>query len=159
MGAGIKYGFILGIAVGALGFALPSFGLHSNMVMPTVFVVLAIAINVVVVFLALRETADIATWSQQWRNSVVVGVIGAVIIFASSWVMTVVVFPDYYTEYAVGMRDSLVTAGLPPDQIDAQMAALAQTTPVSSAMSGAVGAMITSLVAGALIGIFKRRAK
>ena len=129
------------------------------MIMPTVFVVLAIAINVVMVFLALRETADIATWSQQFRNSVVVGAIGAVIIFASSWLMTVVVFPDYYAEYAAGMHDALTAAGIAGDEIDVQMAAVTQTTPVSSAFSGALGAAITSFLAGALIGRFKRRGK
>ena len=148
MNARIRYGLFLGVAVGALGFLLPILGLHVNPVMPAVFVVAATIINVVMIFLALRETAASATWLAQLVNGLVVGVIGAVLIFAGSWVMTTVVFPDYYAE-----------AGLAADQVEAQMAAIEQTSPVSSAASGSLGAILTSLVAAAVIGIFKREGR
>ena len=159
MSARIRYGLFLGVAVGALGFLLAILGLHANPVMPTVFVVAATIVNVVMIFMALRETAASATWLGQLVNGLVVGVIGAVLIFASSWVMTTVVFPGYYAEYAAGMRAGLTAAGIAADQIDAQIALLEQTSPVSSAASGSAGAILTSLVAAAVIGIFKRQGR
>ena len=159
MSARIRYGLFLGIAVGALGFLLPILGLHVNPVMPAVFVVAATIINVVMIFLALGETAASATWLAQLVNGLVVGVIGAVLVFAGSWVMTTVVFPDYYAEYAAGMSASLAAAGLAADQVEAQMAVIEQTSPVSSAASGSLGAILTSLVAAAVIGIFKRQGR
>ena len=157
--ARIRYGLFLGIAVGALGFLLPILGLHANSVMPTIFIVAATIVNVVMIFLALRATAASATWLGQLVNGLVVGVIGALLIFASSWVMTTVVFPDYYAEYAAGMRAGLTAAGMAADQVDAQMAAIEQTSPVSSAASGSLGAILTSLVAAAVIGMFKRQGR
>ena len=152
----IKYGLTLGIIVALLGYVVPIAGLHTNTFMPTVFVGLAMLINVVAVFLALRETAESTAWGGQFVNALVVGVIGATLIFLGSWTMTALVFTDYYAEYAAAMRETLTAAGIAQDIIDAQMAAVEATTPVSSAFSGAIGAVITSAVAGAVIAIFKR---
>lgn len=155
----VKYGLALGIVVAVLGFLIPIFGLHTNVLAPTLFVVLAIIVNVVFVYMALRETAATATWVRQATNGLVVGAIGGVILFASSWVMTTVVFPDYYAEYAAAMRSALETAGLPANRIDAQVAAVEASSPASSALSGAIGAVVTGGIAGAVIGLFKRRGR
>ena len=157
MSTRIKYGLVLGIAVALLGYVVPIAGLHTNMLMPTVFVLLAILVNVVVVFLALRETADTAVWGGQFVNALVIGGIGAALIFVNSWTMTTLVFPDYYAEYAAAMRESLASAGIAADLVDSQMAVIEQTTPVASAFSGAIGAFSTSAIAGAVIGLFKRQ--
>lgn len=155
----VRFGLILGIVVAALGYVVPIAGLHTNPIMPTVFVAAAVVVNVVCVFLALRQTAAEATWMGQVVNALIVGAIGAVLIFAGSWTMTTWVFPEYYAEYAAAMREMLTAAGLPEDQVAAQMAAVEGTTPAGSAFSGAIGAVITSAVAGAVIGIFKRQGR
>lgn len=153
----VRFGLILGIAVAALGYVVPIAGLHANSTMPTVFVLAAVVVNVVCVFLALRRTAADATWIGQVVNALIVGAIGAVLIFAGSWTMTTWVFPDYYAEYAAAMRETLTAAGLPADQVAAQMTVVEDTTPAGSALSGAIGAIITSALAGAVVGIFKRK--
>jgi hypothetical protein len=154
----IKWGAILGIVVGAVGFGFAGAGLHTN---PTttamVFVGLAIVINVVVVILGLRATASGSSWGRQLANAGGIGVVGAAIIFASSWVMTVVVFPDYYTEMFEGYRQGFARSGMTPGQVATEMRAIEATTPVSSALSGATGAIFTSLVVGALAGIRLRQ--
>ena len=155
----VRYGLILGIVVAALGYVVPLGGLHTSPIMPTVFVGAAVVVNVVCVVLALRQTASDATWIGQVVNGLIVGAIGAVLIFAGSWTMTTWVFPEYYAEYAAAMRQTLTAAGIAPDQVAAQMAAVEGTTPAGSAFSGAIGAVITSAAAGAVVGIFKRKGR
>ena len=123
----VRFGLILGIVVAALGYLVPILGLHTSPIMPTVFVPAAIVVNVVCVFLALRQTAADATWIRQVVNGLVVGAVGAVLIFVGSWTMTTLVFPNYYAEYAAGAREMLTAAGLSADQVAAQMAAIEGT--------------------------------
>ena len=151
----VKYGLMLGVIVGALGFALAALGLHSNAMTPPAFVAAAIIINIVIVVLALRRTASDSNWGGQVRNGLVLGVTGAVIIFLSSFVMTALVFPDYYAEFAEAARLRGVAGGLPPEEIDMQVA-MATGTPAGSAFSGAIGTLITSAVVAAIMGFFKR---
>lgn len=155
----VRFGLILGVVVAALGYVVPIAGLHTNPIMPTVFVVAAVVVNVVCVFLALRQTAEDAAWVGQVVNALIVGGIGAVLIFAGSWTMTTWVFPEYYAEYAAAMRETLTAADLPADLVAAQMDAVEGATPAGSAFSGALGAVITSAVAGAVVGIFKRKGR
>ena len=159
MNPAVRFGLILGVVVAALGYLVPILGLHTNPIVPTVFVGAAVVVNVVCVFLALRQTAADATWMRQVVNGLVVGAIGAVLIFVGSWTMTTWVFPNYYAEYVAAAREMLTAAGLSADQVAAQMAAIEGTTPAGSAFSGAVGAIITSVVAGAVVGAFKRQGR
>ena len=151
----VKYGIVLGVIVGAMGFALAILGLHTNAMAPMAFVIAAIVINVVIVVLATLRTAPHSNWSQQVLNGLVLGVVGAAIIFLSSWVMTAVVFPDYYAEFAEAARQRAVAAGLSAAEIE-EAVAMASGTPVGSAFSGALGTVITSVVVAAITGYFKR---
>jgi hypothetical protein len=154
----IKWGVILGIAVGAMGFVFAGTGLHTNPATTSlVFVGLAIVINVVVVVVGLGATAGDSTWGRQVANAAVIGVVGAVLIFASSWLMTVVVFPDYYSEMFEGYRQGFASSGMSQDQIATEMGPIEASTPVSSALSGATGAVFTSLLVGTLAGIRLRQ--
>ena len=151
----VKYGLILGVIVGLMGFALATTGLHTNAMAPTGFVAVAIVINIVIVVLALRQTAPYSNWVGQILNGLVLGVVGAAIIFLSSWAMTALVFPEYYAEFAEAARARAVAGGLSPEEIEAQVA-MVTGTPVSSAFSGALGTVITSVVVAAITGFFKR---
>lgn len=151
----VKYGVVLGVIVGAMGFALAILGLHTSEVAPARFVIAAVIINVVIVVLATRRTAPYSNWGRQVRNGLVLGVVAAAIIFLSSWVMTAVVFPDYYAEFAAAARERAVAAGLSAAAIE-EAEALASGTPVGSAFSGALGTVITSVVVAAITGVFKR---
>ena len=151
----VRYGVVLGVVVGALGFAFAILGLHTNATAPTWFVAAAIIINVVIVVLATQRTAPESNWRGQVLNGLVLGLVGAAIIFLSSWVMTALVFPDYYTEFADAARQRAVAAGLSAAEIEAQVA-MATGTPVGSAFMGALGTVITSVVVAAIAGFFKR---
>ena len=92
MNTPVRFGLILGIVVALLGYVVPIAGLHTNPVMPAVFVAAAVVVNVVCVFLALRQTAHDTAWMGQVVNALIVGAIGAALIFAGSWTMTTWVF-------------------------------------------------------------------
>ena len=151
----IRYGIVLGIIVGALGFAFAILGLHTSDSAPIGFVIAAIIVNVVIVVLATQRTAPHSNWSRQVLNGLVLGVVGAAIIFLSSWVMTAVVFPDYYAEFAEAARQHAVASGLSAAEIE-EAVAMASGTPVGTAFSGASGTVITSLAVAAIMGYFKR---
>ena len=151
----VKYGIVLGVLVGAMGFALAILGLHTSEMAPARFVIAAVIINVVIVVLATHRTAPYSNWGRQVRNGLVLGMVAAAIIFLSSWVMTAVVFPDYYAEFAEAARERAVAAGLSAAAIE-EAEALASGTPVGSAFSGALGTVITSVVVAAIAGVFKR---
>ena len=151
----IKFGLILGVTVGVLGFALPTLGLHTHESAPAGFVGAAIAINVIVVFIALRQMAADSGWGRQVLNGLVLGVVGAAIIFLSSFTMTTLVFPEYYVEFAEAARARAIAAGLSPEEIEIQVAS-ATGTPASSAFAGAVGTVVTSAVVAAIMGFFTR---
>ena len=151
----VRYGIVLGVIVGAMGFALAILGLHTSEMAPARFVIAAVIINVVIVVLATHRTAPYSNWGRQVRNGLVLGVVAAAIIFLSSWLMTAVVFPDYYAEFAEAARERAVAAGLSAEAIE-EAEALASGTPVGSAFSGALGTVITSVVVAAIAGVFKR---
>ncbi len=151
----VKYGLVLGVIVAAMGFVLAISGLHTSAMTPIAFVITAIVINVVIVILAIRRTARSSYWIQQVGNGLVLGLVGAAIIFLGSWMMTAVFFPDYYAEFAEAARARAVADGLSPEEIDAAVAT-ATGTPVGSAFSGALGTVITSGVVAAISGFFYR---
>jgi hypothetical protein len=158
MSVAIKWGLILGVVVGLLGFVFGGAGLHQNPMMALVFVALAIAINIAAVVLCLRQAAATTPWGRQLLNGLVVGVLGAVIIFACSWTMTAVVFPGYYDQMLDGYAAYFERVGMAEDKIDQQMRAIeAGATPVAAAQQGAIGTVITSLVVAAIAGIFLRK--
>ena len=152
----VRYGLILGIVVSVINLALPALGLHTNMGMSAVFLVIVIVINIAVVILALRETAASANYGGQVMNGLVLGAVGGVIVFVGSWVTTSVVFPNYMAEVMEATRETLASFGIPAEDIDAQ---LATGSSVDSAFQGALGTLVTSVVVAAITGIFKRAGK
>ncbi|MCE2407475.1 MAG: DUF4199 family protein [Pseudomonadales bacterium] len=154
----IKYGLVLGVIVAVMGFALGTLGLHTNEMAPIGFVIAAIFINTVIVVLAVRRLAPDSNWSQQVGNGLVLGLVGAVIIFLGSWVMTSLVLPNYYADFAEAARTRAIASGLSPEEIEAAVA-MVTGTPVGSAFQGALGTVITSVVVAGIAGIFNRAGK
>jgi len=147
---------ILGAAVAVLSLVFGLFGWHRTYAMAFVFLVVAILINVATVVLCLREQASSAGWSGQVKNGLVVGLVGSVVVFVSSWLVTTVVFPDYFVEMAEGYREAYVGMGLSQGEVEDLVAATAATSPVRSAFDGVVGTMATSLVVSAIAGVWIR---
>lgn len=153
----IRWGVILGAAVAALSFVFGLLGWHRRYEMSFVFLAIAILINVATVVLCLRERASSEGWVGQVKNGLVVGLVGSVIIFITSYLVTTAVFPQYFAEMAEGYREAYVNMGLSEDGVADLVAATAATSPVRSAADGVVGTMVTSLLVAAIAGGWLRR--
>lgn len=153
----VRWGVILGGAVAALSLVFGLVGWHRTFEMSFVYLAIAILMNVVTVVLCLREGASSERWLGQVKNGLVVGLVGSVIIFVSSWLITTAVFPDYFTEMADGYRSAYANMGLSEDEVADLVAATAATSPIRSAFDGVIGTMATSLVVAAIAGGWLRR--
>jgi len=153
MNVPVKYGLILGIVVTVINLAIPALGMHTSMGMSIVFLVIVIAINIAVVVVALGKTAADANYGAQVLNGLVLGAVGAAVVFVGSWLTTSVIFPNYIAELTDATRDTLVAFGVPAGDIEAQLAGISS---VSSAFQGALGTLITSVVVAAITAIFRR---
>ena len=152
----VRWGVILGGSVAALSLFFGLAGWHRTYKMSFVFLAIAILINVVTVVLCLRERASSEGWLGKVRNGLTVGLVASVIIFVASWLVTTVVFPDYFTEMANGYRETYANMGLSEEEVADLVAATAATSPVRSAFDGVVGTIATSLIVAAIAGVWLR---
>lgn len=152
----VRWGVILGAAVAVLNVVFGLAGWHRVYEMTTVFLTVAILVNLVTVVLCLRERASSETWMGQVKNGLIVGLVGSAIIFVTSWLVTTVVFPDYFAEMAEGYRQTYVDMGRSEAEVADLVAATAATSPVRSAFDGVMGTMGTSLVVAAIAGAWFR---
>lgn len=157
MGVPVRWGVILGGAVAVLSLVFGLAGWHRIYEMSFVFLAVAIPINVVTVVLCLRERASSEGWLGQVKNGLVVGLVGSVIIFVTSWMVTTAVFPDYFREMADGYRETYVGMGLSADEVEDLVTATAATSPIRTAFDGVVGTMATSLIVAAIAGGWLRK--
>ena len=157
MKAPVRWGVILGSAVAVLSLISGLSGWHRVYEMSFVYLAIAILINVATVVLCLRGQASSQGWLGQVKNGLVVGLVGSVIIFVSSWLVTTVVFPNYFAEMADGYREAYVSMGLSEDEVADLVAATAAASPIRSAFDGVVGTMATSLVVAAIAGGWLRK--
>ena len=148
----LRWGVILGGAVAVLSLVSGLAGWHRVYEMSFVYLAIAILINVATIVLCLREQASSEGWLSQVKNGLVVGLVGSAIIFVSSWLVTTVVFPNYFAEMADGYREAYVNMGLSEDEVADLVAATAATSPIRSAFDGVAGTVATSLVVAAIAG-------
>ena len=154
----IKASLILAGLVALLTILLEVSGLDDDFLTgQIVFLVGAIAINVAVVYWALTETAEESTYGQQLLRSAVIGVVGGLLIVAVSWLLLAVVFPDALEELRQAAIRYMEESGTPPDEFERQVELLDKATPVSQSIPGGLGTLVTSLVAGSVIGVFRRQ--
>ena len=149
----------------AYGFAMDAIGLHANVPAPTAaFVVVPTVVSVILVYLTLRETASTAAWTGQLVNGLMVGVTGAVLFFFCSWATNVVVSAEIavaFPELDATWDDAQASPGVSADQINSRWVTAAEQASAEQGFMApwALGALSTSLIAGAVIGIFKRQGK
>jgi hypothetical protein len=91
---------------------------------------------------------------------VTMSLLGAAIVFANSLVFTSLAFPRYFEELRAVQTELLRASGTPEAEIVAAVAAASQTqTPLLQATFGAIGTIMTGLVASlAIAAIVRRRA-
>lgn len=157
MKSAIRWGLILGAAVAVFNFVFGLAGLHTAFSMAFVFLAVAILMNVTAVVLCLRERAASDGWAKQLGSGLVLGFVGGTVIFLTSWLMTAVVFPDYFAEMAEGYRETFVKMGMNEEEVAEMVAGTAATSHLRNALDGAIGTVVTSALTAAIAGIWLRR--
>ncbi len=154
----LKASLILAGLVALLSILIYLTGLHTSFVAgQAIFLVGAIAINAGVVFWALRQTAAENGYGRQLLSSAVIGVAGGVLIVLISWVLLSFVFPDVLDEARQAAVQYLRSSGAPEADVERQRATLEAATPMSQSIPGGLGTLFTSLITGAIVGVFQRK--
>ena len=153
----VKAGLVLGLLVEIWTAVVIAAGWHTNPAMMWMFF-LVIPLQVVLVVMALRKQASTASFGRQVLNGVVMSVVAAVVVFVGSWLLTTVVFPDYFPQIRAAGEAMLARMGRTPDQIAEEMMKNASMyDPIANASTGAIATVLTGLVVAAIAGIFVRR--
>ena len=153
----VKWSLILVILVVVLNFAVIVSGIYTNPFAALGFVFVAVVLNVIVVFMALAATATDNPYAAQLRNGLLIGLLAGVLIFLSSWLTTAVIFPDYIEQMKAGYIAVIQDSGLPDESLQTQIENIEKITAFGEAVKGLMGTFFTSVVAAAIVAIFKRR--
>ncbi len=159
MGVIVKASLGLTIVVAVLSMGLAFSGLHESnpMVGVMLFLALAIVFNVGCVFWGLKQTASQNGYLQQLLAAAGIGLVAGVLIFAFSFLMLTVLMPDHLEESKGAMIDWLEAAEMPDQMREAQIVAVESKSPAGEATGGLIGTFFTSLIVGAIVGIFLRK--
>ncbi|HSQ60653.1 MAG TPA: DUF4199 domain-containing protein [Acidobacteriota bacterium] len=154
----LKYGIALGVLVEIWTAIVIGMGWHKDPALLLLFFVV-IPIQITVLVMALKGTAAAgASYGKQVVTGFGISVVAGVLIALGSIVLTTVVFPEYFNELRTAGEAMLQKAGLPPEQVEAQLKANeGMYNPWQNALSGFLGATVTGLVVSAIAGAFLRK--
>ena len=150
-------GVTLGLLCAAWTFVMGLTGWYKHPALANLFW-MVIVIQITVLVLGLRKTArEGRGYGAQVLAGTEMSAIAAPVIFAGSMLFTKVAFPRYFEEIRQVHEQVLRAQGRPQDEITAALAEAAKTqTSLSSALSGAIGTILTGLVVSAVIAIWVR---
>ncbi len=157
MGAAVKWGVLLAVAVTVLNTIWVLAGLHTSPASAMGYLACAIVMDVIAVIFALKVTAAENRYGGQFLSGLVLGVVGCVLIFLTSWLELAFVFPEAIPDQIAGFKASYESMPVAYEVKQEMMAALDGVTPLNSAFHGATGTLATSVIAGAIAAIFLRR--
>jgi TM2 domain-containing membrane protein YozV len=153
----LSAGLLIGVLCGAWTFVMGLTGWFKDPVLLRLFFVV-ILIEIAGLVWGLRQTAaEGRTYGGQIVAGTMMAIIAGVIVIASSLLFTTVVFPDYFNEMQSAYRTILQQQG----KSEAEIAQLLRNemsgqTPMSQAMAGFLGTLVTGIVASAIIAIWVR---
>ena len=159
MNVTLKVGLLIGALCALWTFVMGFTGWYKDPALLNAFWVV-VPIQIGLLIWGLRQTAARNTYFRQVGTGTLMSVIAGVILFFSSLLFTVVVFPDYFKEIRGVHEQMLRAAGTPDDQVSAALKTASESqTPVIQAVSGLVGTVMTGLVASLIISVFARAKK
>jgi hypothetical protein len=153
----LSAGVLIGVLCGVWTFVMGWTGWFKDPVLLRLFF-LVILIEIAGLVWGLRRTAaEGRTYGGQIVAGTMMAIIAGVIVIASSLLFTTVAFPEYFAEMQAGYRTMLQQQG----KSEAEIAILVQNemsgqTPMSQAMAGFLGTLITGIVASAVIALWVR---
>lgn len=153
----VRSGIVLGVLVEVWTAVVIVARWHLDPVLMMMFF-LVVPLQVVIMVLALRREAPVSGYGKQVVNGLVLSAVAGVIVFAGSYLLTTVVFPNYFPEIRAAGEAMLAKAGRTPEQIAGEMAKNASMyEPVQNSISGVIGCVVTGLVISLVAGAFLRR--
>ncbi len=153
----VKTGLAIGIATFLWTLLMGYTGWYKDPAMVPVFF-FVIVFEVVLLYWGLRQTAGVNGYGRQVLAGTGMAVVAAVIIAIGSYVFTTVLFPTYFADLREMQVALLRQQQVPEEDIARQVEqAMAMETPVVNALTGAVGTIVTGVVASALLAISVRR--
>ena len=154
----LKWSVILVAVVTLMNLIIIGTGLHTNPLVGILFIVLALVFNITALIMLLRETRADCSYGKQLLNSILLGLIAGVLIFATSFLVLSVLFPNSIPEMIDGRITFLESAPIDDDETrQTQIAAVQGITAMAQATAGLMGTFFTSLLVGAILAIFLRK--
>lgn len=153
MGTLVKYGLMLAAGVVVWMFVMGLTGWYKHPYLVNLFF-LVIPFQVLLIVQALRETArQGAGYGAQIGAGLAISSIAAILIFGASIVFTTVAFPNYFAEIRAAQETAMRQAGMEEARIAEIMAEAERSyTPMSQAIQGFIGTVITGLATAAIAG-------
>jgi hypothetical protein len=153
----VRTGLLIGVSVVVWTFVMGFTGWYLDPALLNLFV-LVIPIQIVLLVVGLRSSAAENGYGKQVLSGTLASLLASVLIFGGSILFTTVVFPSYFEEIRAVHTSMLERAGKNPDEIRAEVEAMAATqTPFLQALFGAIGTIVTGLVSSLVIAAFARK--
>lgn len=154
----LRSGLILGVLVAAWSLFNGFMGWYRHPSLSMVFIPGAIGLQVAVMAWSLAQRRQEDPFLRQVLHGMVLSAVASVLIFASSYLSTSVLFPHYFQEMAELGRQRLAAQGLSPADIETQLAAYrAMATSGKQAFAGVMGTVSTGMILSLLLGAVMRR--
>jgi hypothetical protein len=153
LSTGIMIGVLCSVWTMVMGYS----GLYKDPSLANLFF-LVILIEIAGLVWGLRQTArEGRGYGGQILAGTMMAIVAGVIIIGSSLLFTTVLFPNYSQELEHMYRTTLEQQGKSEAEIAAAVQANAASwTPMSQAMSGFLGTLVTGILGSAVIGYFVR---
>ena len=154
----LKGGLLIGLLCGAWAVIVVLAGWHTDPVLLNLFyVVILIQIGVLVWGLRLAGREGKPYWAQVGRGTLM-SVVAGLILFVISYLLTTVLFPNYFEEIRQAGEQAMRAQQMPEAEIAArQEAYAANQTPFMQAIGGTIGTIVTGFIASLVIAIFTRK--
>ena len=157
MSSTVRTGLSIGFAVVAWTFVMGFTGWYLHPTLLNLFF-LVIPIQIVLLVVGLRSSAAENGYGKQVVAGTLASILASILIFGGSILFTTVAFPSYFEEIRTFQTTMLEKAGKSPEEVRAQVAAMAATqTPFLQALFGAIGTIVTGLVSSLVIAVFARK--
>lgn len=153
----VKAGIVLGLLEAIWMFLMGLTGMYKHPILALAFLVV-IPIHIGVLIWALRKTATSNGYGAQVWAGVLISIVGAVLIFGASLLLTKVLVPTYVDDLLGMQQQMLQQMNLSEEQIAKMMAdAKMRLTPTSQAFQGVIGTVVVGLVISLIAAIWLRR--
>lgn len=151
-------GIVLGLAVVVFSAVTMLLGWYKNPNLGMITLLVFIAIEVAVLVWGLRATAADRGYGGQVIAGLLMAIIGAIIIFLGSLILTPMLAPDYPEIARVQQEMQLAEQGMSDAEIEQMLDNTAMfRTPMFGAISGAIMTVLTGLVISLITAAFIRR--